>query len=88
MLGVVTARLVVMMLGMAGVAVRGMGVVRGLLMMAGLVVLGGLAMMLRGMLVMLGGLVMMMDALVLAHVSLPIWRLKVCKRYVNRLTLC
>jgi len=88
MFGVVTARLVMMMLGMAGMAMRGMRVMRGLFMMAGLVVLCGLAVMLCRMLVMLGGLVMMIDALVLAHVSLPVWRLTVCKRYVNRLTLC
>ena len=88
MLGVVTARLMMMMLGMAGMAMRGMGMMRGLLMIAAFVMFCGLAMMLCGMLVMLGGLVMMLDTLVLAHVALPVWRLKVCKRYVNRLTLC
>ena len=88
MLGVVTARLMMMMLGMAGMAMRGMGMMRGLLMIAAFVVLGGLTMMLRRMLVMLGGLVMMLDTLVLAHISLPVWQLRVCKRYVNRLTLC
>jgi hypothetical protein len=77
-----------MMLGMAGMAMRGMGMVGRLLVVARLMMFGGLAVMLRRMLVMLGGLVMMFDALVLAHVSLPVWRLTVCKRYVNRLTLC
>ena len=79
MLGVVAARLMMMMFGMAGMAMRGMGMVSRLLMVAGLVVFGGFAVMLRRMLVMLGGLVMMFDALVLAHVSLPVWRLTVCK---------
>jgi hypothetical protein len=65
MFGVVAARLVMMMLGMAGMAMRGMGMVHRLLMVVGLV--------------MLGGLVMMLDALVSAHVSLPVLRLKVCK---------
>jgi hypothetical protein len=76
MFSVMTARLDVMMLGVAGMAMRGVGMVRGLLMIAGFIVLRGFAVMLRGMLVMLGGLVMMLDTLVLAHVSLPVWRLK------------
>ena len=79
MLGVVAARLVMMMLGMAGMAMRGMGMVSRLLMVAGLVVFGGFAVMLRRMLVMLGGLMMVFDTLVCAHVSLPVWRLTVCK---------
>ena len=88
MLGMVAACLVMMMLGMAGMAMRGMGMVSRLLMVAGLVMFGGLAMMLRRMLVMLGGLVMMLDTLVCAHILLPAERLKVCKTYMNRLTLC
>jgi hypothetical protein len=70
-LGVMTARLVMMMFGMAGVAVRGMGMVGGFFVIAGLMVLGGLAVMFRRMFVMLGGLVMMLDVLVCAHVLLP-----------------
>ena len=62
MLGVVTARLDVVMFGMAGMAVGGVGVMRGLLVIAGFVVLGGFAMMLGGVFVMLGGLVMVLDA--------------------------
>ena len=88
MLGMVAACLVMMMLGMAGMAMRGMGMMSRLLMIAGLVMFGGLAVMLRRVLVMLGGLVMMLDALVSAHVSLPVLRLKVCKTWENRLTLC
>jgi hypothetical protein len=70
MLGVVTARFVMMLFGVAGMAMRGVGVVGGLLVVAGIMVLGGFAMMLGGMLVMLGGLVVMFDG-VLAHVALP-----------------
>ena len=79
MLGVVTARLVMMMLGMAGVTMRGMSMVGRLFVIAGLMVLGGFAVVLRGVFVMLGGLVMMLDALMCAHVLLPAVRLKVCK---------
>lgn len=70
MLGVVTARLDMMMFGVAGMAVGGVGVMRGLLVIAGLVVLGGFAVMLGGVFVVLGGLVMVLDACVVAHVSL------------------
>jgi hypothetical protein len=70
MFGVVTARLVMMLFGVAGMAMRGMGVVGGLLVVAGIMVLGGFAMMLGGMLVMFGGLVVMFDG-VLAHSALP-----------------
>ena len=70
--GVVTARLGVVMFGVAGMAVRGVGVMRGLFVVAGLVMLGGFAVMLGGMLVMLGGLVVMIDVGVLAHVALPV----------------
>jgi hypothetical protein len=67
----VTARLGVVMFGVAGVAMRGVGVVRRLLMIAGFVVLRGFAVMLGGMLVMLGGFVVMLDVAVFAHVALP-----------------
>jgi hypothetical protein len=74
--GVVAARLGVVMFGVAGMTMRGMGVVRRLFMIAGLVMPGGLAVMLGGMLVMLGGLVMMLDVGVFlgvfAHVALPV----------------
>ena len=70
--GVVTARLDVMMLGVAGVTVGGVGVVRRLFVIAGFVMLGGFTVMLRGMLVMFGGLVVMLDVGVIAHVALPV----------------
>ena len=70
--GVMTARLDVMMLGVAGMAVGGVRVMRRLFVIAGLVMLGGFAMMLCGMLMMLGGLVVMLDALMFAHISLPV----------------
>ena len=70
MFGVMTARLVMMLFGVAGMAMRGVGVVGGLLVVAGIMVLGGFAMMLGGMLVMFGGLVVMFDG-VFAHVWAP-----------------
>ena len=75
-LSVVTARLGMVMFGVAGVAVGDVGVMRRLLVIAGFVVLGGFAVMLGGMLVVLGGLVMVLDWLVFAHVALPVQRLK------------
>ncbi len=74
--GVVTARLGVVMFGVAGMTMRGMGVVRRLFVIAGLVMFRGFAMMLGGMLVMVGGLLMMLDVGVFlgvfAHVALPV----------------
>jgi hypothetical protein len=74
--GVVTARLGVVMFGVAGMTVRGMGVVRRLFVIAGFVMLGGFAVMLGSMLVMLGGLLMMLGLGVFlgvfAHVALPV----------------
>ena len=85
MLGVVAARLDVMMFGVAGMAVGGVGVMRGLLVIAGLVVLGGFTVMLGGVFVVLGGLVVVLDA----HVSLSrIGELKSAKVNRDRLTLC
>ena len=79
-LGVVTARLDVMMFGVAGMAMGGVGVMGRLLVIASLVVLGGFAVMLGGVFVMLGSLVMVVDACVVAHCfALPGWRIKVCK---------
>jgi hypothetical protein len=72
MSGVVTARLDVVMFGVAGMTMRGMGMVRRLFVVAGFVMFGGFAVMLRGMLVMLCGLVMMVDVGVFAHVALPV----------------
>lgn len=70
--GVMPARLDVMMLGVAGMAVGGVRVMRRLLVIAGLVMLGGFAMMLCCMLMVLGRLVVMLHALMFAHVSLPV----------------
>ena len=69
--GVVTARLGVVMFGVAGMTVRGMGVVRRLFVIAGFMMLGGFAVMFGGMLVVFCGLVVMVDC-VGAHVSLPV----------------
>lgn len=63
LLGVVAARLGMVMRGVGGVTMRGMRVMGGLLVVAALVVLGGLAMMLRRLLVMLGGLVVVLGSL-------------------------
>jgi hypothetical protein len=69
---VMPARLDVMMLGVAGMAMGGVRVMRRLLVIAGLVMLGGFAMMLCCMLMVLGRLVVMLHALMFAHVSLPV----------------
>jgi hypothetical protein len=71
MLGVMTARLDVMMFSVAGMTVSGMGVVRRLFMIAGFVVLGGFTMVLGGMLVMFGRLGVMLDVGVVAHIGSP-----------------
>jgi hypothetical protein len=71
-LGVMTARLGMVLLGLAGMAMGAVGMVRRLLVIAGLVMPGGLAMVLCRMLVVLGSLVMMVDVCVVAHVSLPV----------------
>ncbi|MDE2068961.1 MAG: hypothetical protein KGK01_06525 [Bradyrhizobium sp.] len=70
--GVVAARLDVVMLGVAGVTVGGVGVMRCLFMIAGFMMPGGLAMMTGGMLVMFSGLVVMLDMGVFTHVALPV----------------
>jgi hypothetical protein len=74
-LGVMTAGFGVVFFGVTGMAMRAVGMMRGLVVIAGFVVLGGFAVMLGGVLVMFGSLVMMFDG-VLAHVALPVWRLK------------
>jgi hypothetical protein len=71
-LGVMPARLHMMMLRMAGMAMGGVGMMRCLLVIAGLVMLGGLPMMPCCMLMMLGRLLVMLHALMLAHISLPV----------------
>jgi hypothetical protein len=70
--GVVTARLDLMVFGVAGVTVSGVGVMRCLLMIAGFMMSGGLAVMAGGMFVMFGGLVMMLDMGVFTHGALPV----------------
>jgi hypothetical protein len=72
MLGVMAAGFGVMLFGVAGVAVGGVGVVRGLFVIAGVVMFGGFAMMLRRVLMVFGGLVMVLDACVVAHDALPV----------------
>ena len=71
-LGVMTARLGMMFFSVAGMAMRGVGVVRSLLVVAGFVMPRSFAMMLRGMLVMFGRLVVMLNACVIAHGALPV----------------
>ena len=88
-LGVVTARLDVMMFGVAGMAMGGVGVMGSLLVIAGLVVLGGFAVMLGSVFVMFGRLVMVVDACVVARVSLSrVGELKFASINRDRLTLC
>lgn len=70
--GVVAARFDVVVFGVAGVAMRCMGVVRRLFVIAGFVMPGSFTMMLRSMFVMLGCLVVMLDVGVFAHVALPV----------------
>lgn len=65
MLGVMAARLGMVMRSVCGVTVGGMGVMGRLLVVASFVVLGSLTMMTGGMLVMLGGLSVMLGALML-----------------------
>ena len=69
-LGVVLARFASVMVGVRGMAVRRMGMVRGLLVMLRSVVLGRLTVVLGGMLMMLSRSVMMLDDLVLGHDAL------------------
>jgi hypothetical protein len=71
-LGVMAARLDMVMFGVAGMPVRAMGMMRRLFVIAGFMVLGGFAVMLGRVLVMFGGFVMMLHALMLAHISLPV----------------
>jgi hypothetical protein len=71
-LGVMAARLGVMVLGMAGMTVGAVGMMSRLFVITGFMMLGGLAVMLRRMLVMFGSLVMMvLDACMVVHISSP-----------------
>ena len=89
MLGVMAAGFGMMMFGMAGVAVRAMGMVSGLFVMAGFMVLGGFAVVPCSLLVMFGGLVMMvLYACVFAHACSPDQVMKVRTIYAIRLTGC
>jgi hypothetical protein len=88
MFRVMAAGLGMMFLGVAGVPVGAMGVVRRLLVIAGLMVLGGFTVVLRCLLVVFGGLVMVLDACVVSHIFSPGSVRKVCKIYASRLTLC
>lgn len=72
MFRVMAAGLGMMFLGVAGMPVGAVGVVRRLLVVAGLMVLGGFAVVLRCLLVVFGGLVMVLDACVVSHNSLPV----------------
>ena len=86
-LGVVTARFGVVFFGVAGMAVGGVGVVRGLFVITGFVMFGRFTVMLRGMLVVFGSLVMVLDACVIAHGALPVLA-KVHPVYARHLTMC
>ena len=68
-LGVVPACLDMMLLGVAGMAVGGVRVMRRLFVIAGLMMLGGFAVMLGGLLMVFGGLGVVLYALVFAHIS-------------------
>jgi hypothetical protein len=74
-LGVMAARLDMVMFGVAGMPVRGMGMMRRLFVIAGFMVLGGFTVMLGRVFMMLSGFLVMLHALMLAHISLPVrWR--------------
>ena len=63
------ARLMMMMVGMARMAVGAVDMMRGQLVIAGLIVLGSFAMVPGGLLVMFGGTLVMMDACMCGHGS-------------------
>ena len=71
MLGVMTAGLDVMMLGVAGVSMRAVRMMSRLFVIAGFMMPGGFAVVLGGMLVVFGSLVMVLDACVIAHSRSP-----------------
>ena len=70
------AGLGLVMLGMAGVTMGAVRVMRRLVVITGFVVLGGFAVMTRRVLVVLSRLVMMLNACVVAHEDLPVCRIK------------
>ncbi|HXX03694.1 MAG TPA: hypothetical protein VEJ37_05115 [Xanthobacteraceae bacterium] len=69
--GVQFRRLLVMLGGMQGMAMRNLGVMRGRFVISRLVMFGGFAMMLGRMPVMLRGVLVMFVNLVFAHRRLP-----------------
>ena len=75
-LGVMPAGLGVMVVGVAGMTVGAVGVMRRLVVVAGFVVLGSFAVMPRRVLMMLCRLVVMVNVCVIAHLALPVWRIK------------
>ena len=83
-LGVVPARLGMMMFGMAGMSMSGVSVMRRLLVIAGLMVLCRFMVVLGGLLVMLGGLLMVLSSLV--HVSSRSDSCRYSQAYAGRLT--
>ncbi|UFX43159.1 hypothetical protein HAP47_0028600 [Bradyrhizobium sp. 41S5] len=87
-LGVMPARLGVVMLGVAGVTVGAVRVMRRLVVVAGFVVLGGFAVMTRRVLVVLSCLVVMLNACVVAHEESPGVASEVRHSYAGALTLC
>ena len=88
MLGVMTAGLDMMMLGVAGVPMRAVCMMSRLFVIAGFMMLGSFAVVLGGMLVVFGSLMMVIDACVVAHSRSPGLAIKVHMIYANRLTLC
>jgi hypothetical protein len=72
-LGVVPARFGMMLLGVAGMTVGAVRVMRRFLVIARFMMLGRFAMVLRCVLVMFGRLVVMLNARVAAHVFSPGW---------------
>jgi hypothetical protein len=74
MLGMMPAGLDMVVLGMAGVPVGAVRVMRGLFVIAGFMMLGGFAVMPRCVFMVFGGLVMVLDACVVVHISLPVRR--------------
>ena len=88
MFRVMAAGLGMMFLGMAGMPVGAMGVVRRLLVIAGLMVPGGFAVMPGGVFVVLGSLVMVLDTCVVAHICSPGLAIEVRLVYPGHLTRC
>ena len=88
MFSVMTAGLGMVMLGVAGVAMRAVRMMSRLVVIAGFVMPGSFTVVLGGMLVMFGSLMMMLDACVVAHIRSPGLAIKVRIVYANHLTIC